>query len=46
MVEENKIMLTDLDNISDPRRREWVEKRQKMNANDKELAIFQTYYKI
>jgi hypothetical protein len=30
MVEENKIMLINLDNISNPRRREWVEKRQKM----------------
>jgi cellobiose-specific phosphotransferase system component IIA len=28
--EENKIMLTDLECISDPNRREWFEKRQKM----------------
>jgi hypothetical protein len=30
MAEENKIMLTDLECISDPDRREWFEKRQKM----------------
>jgi hypothetical protein len=30
MAEENKIMLTDLETISDPVRQEWLESRQKM----------------
>jgi hypothetical protein len=30
MAEENKIMLTDLETISDPVRREWFENKQKM----------------
>jgi hypothetical protein len=30
MAEENKIMLTDLETIFDPVRREWLENRQKM----------------
>jgi hypothetical protein len=30
MTEENKIMLTDLESINDPDRRDWFEKRQKM----------------
>jgi hypothetical protein len=30
MSEENKTMLTDLETISDPSRREWLENRQKM----------------
>jgi hypothetical protein len=30
MAEENTIMLTDLDSIFDPVRREWFEKRKKM----------------
>jgi hypothetical protein len=29
MAEETKIMLTDLETISDPVRREWLENRQK-----------------
>jgi hypothetical protein len=29
MAEETKIMLTDLETISDPARREWLENRQK-----------------
>ena len=29
MAEENKIMLTDLETISDPARREWLENRKK-----------------
>jgi hypothetical protein len=30
IAEEKKIMLTDLETISDPVRREWLESRQKM----------------
>jgi hypothetical protein len=30
MAEEKKIMLTDLESIADPDRRDWFEKKQKM----------------